>query len=116
MSRDGSVGGHRDEARVLPVIRDARWFDPVDGAFIVRVECPLTLDEMVAALYGIVEESDIDDAEDLCGSVAVTLLTVGLSVLKERAVKIRRDELGGAIEAPAFLALCRRRVEALLSE
>ena len=98
------------------MIRDARWFDPVDGAFIVRVECPLTLDEMVAALYGIVEESDIDGDEDLCGSVAVTLLTAGLSVLKERAAKIRRDELGGAIEAPAFLALCRRRVEALLSD
>ena len=98
------------------MIRDARWFDPVDGAFILRVECPLTLDEMVAALYGIVEESDIDDDEDLCGSVAVTIMTVGLSALKERAAKIRRDELGGSIEAPDFLALCRRRVEALNSD
>ena len=110
------VGGHRDGAWALPVIRDARWFDPVDGAFIVRVECPLTLDEMVAALYGIFEESDIDGDEDLCGSVAVTMLICGLPALTERAAQIRHDELVGAIDAPAFLALCRRRVEALHSE
>jgi len=110
------VGGHRDGAWALPVIRGARWFDPVDGAFIVRVECPLTLDEMVAALYGIFEESDIDGDEDLCGSVAVTMLICGLPALTERAAQIRHDELVGAIDAPAFLALCRRRVEALHSE
>lgn len=98
------------------MIRDARWFDPPDGAFILRVECPLTFDEMVAALYGVVEESDIDGNEDLCGSVAVTMLTGGLPALQERAARIRHDELRGAIEAPAFLALCRRRVEALLGE
>ena len=110
----GAWSGDRgDGTRVLPVIGDARWFDPVDGAFIVRVECPLSFEEMVAALYGVVEESDIDGDEELCGSVVVTLLNGGLTALKEHAARIRRDELLGAIESPGFLALCRRRVAGL---
>ena len=109
----GRPGDRRAGARALPVIADARWFDPVDGAFVLRVECPLTFDEMVAALYGVVEEGDIDGDDELCGSAAVTLLVGGLSALNERAARIRRDEQRGAIEAPAFLALCRRRVAAL---
>lgn len=88
----------------------------MDRAFILRIECPLTPDEMVAALYGVVEEGDIDGDEDLCGSVVVTMLTIGLPRLKERAARIRGDELRGAIEAPTFLALCRRRVAALLNQ
>jgi len=36
--------------------------------------------------------------------------------LQERAARIRRDELRGAIEAPAFLVWCRRRIAALLRD
>jgi len=80
---------------------------------VLRIECPLSFDEMVAALYGVVEERDIEGDEDLCGSVVVAMLTGGLDGLKEQAARIRREELHGAIEAPAFLALCRLRVAAL---
>lgn len=98
----------------LPVISGSRWFGPERGPFVLRIEQPLTFDEMVAALYAVAEPEDITSDEDLCGSVVVTLLIEGLLSLEARATKLRRDEVRGAIESPAFLALCRRRVAALL--
>jgi len=83
---------------------------------VLRIECPLAFDEMVAALYGIVEAGDMASDEELCGSVAVALLIEGLPPLHERAGKIRLDERRGAIESPAFLALCRQRVAALTGQ
>jgi hypothetical protein len=82
---------------------------------VLRVELRLTLDEMVAGLYGVVETDDIGSTEDLCGSVVATLLTEGLTVLQERVAKIGFDEQHGAIQAPEYLEYCRRRVTALLS-
>jgi hypothetical protein len=81
---------------------------------VLRLELPLTLDEMVAALYGVVEADDIANAEDVCGSVAVTLLLEGLTGLEQRARQTRLDEERGALASPAFLAFCRQRVAALL--
>ena len=97
----------------LPVISGPRWFDTQNRPFVLRIECPLAFDEMVAALYGVVETGDMVSDEDLCGSAVVTLLIEGLPALKERAEKIRVDESRGAIESPGFLALCRQRVAAL---
>jgi hypothetical protein len=94
-----------EPAAGLPVIKGTRWFDTGNRPGLLRIECPLTSDEMVAALYGTVEVGDMASDEDLCGSVAVTLLIEGLPALRERAEKIRRDERRGAIESPAFLAL-----------
>jgi hypothetical protein len=99
---------------VLPVIRDAQWFGPEPGPFLLRLELPLVLEEMVAALYDVVEPGDMRSAEELCGSVAVTLLLEGLPALQERAEKIRIDERHGTIESPEFLEFCRRRVTELL--
>jgi hypothetical protein len=100
---------------VLPVIRGARWFGQEHGPYVLRVELRLTLDEMVAGLYGVAETGDIGSTEDLCGSVVVTLLAEGLTVLQERVAKIRVDEQDGTIQAPEYLEYCRRRVAALLS-
>ena len=97
----------------LPVISGARWFDPVSGPVLIRIECPLTLDEVVAALYLRADADDLASAEDLCGVVAVTLLLEGLAGLVEYAEKIRLDERRGAVESPAFLTLCRQRAAAL---
>jgi hypothetical protein len=110
----GQAGG--GDGLELPVIRGSRWFDAAGGAFVLRVECPLSFDEMVAAVYGQVEEAEIEDDEDLCGCVVVSVLLGGLPALKERVRRIRHDEMAGAIASPEFLALCRRRVAALLSE
>jgi hypothetical protein len=105
----------RDEpADGLPVISGTRWFDTQNRPFVLRIECPLAFDELVAALYGVAEAGDMVSDEDLCGSVAVTLLIEGFPALRERAAKIRVDERRGAIESPAFLALCRQRAAALI--
>lgn len=100
----------------LPVISGARWFGTENRPVVLRIECPLASGEMVAALYGTVEAGDMASDEDLCGSVAVTLLIEGLPALQERAEKIRLDERRGAIESQAFLALCRQRIAALIRQ
>jgi len=58
----------------LPVISGARWFGMGNRQLVLRIECPLAFDEMVAALYGTVEAGDMASDEELCGSVAVALL------------------------------------------
>jgi hypothetical protein len=100
----------------LPVISGARWFGTGNRLLVLRIECPLAFDEMVAALYGTTDAGDMASGEDLCGCVVVTLLIEGLPALQERAEKIRLDERRGAIESPAFLALCRQRVTALTGQ
>ena len=97
----------------LPVVSGTRWFDPQDRPFVLRIECPLAFEELVAAIYGVAEADELASDEELCGCVAVTLLIEGFPGLRERARKIRADERHGAIESPAFLALCRQRIAAL---
>ena len=98
----------------LPVISGPEWFDGDGRPFVLRIECPLAFEEMVAALYGLIEAGEMQDSEELCGCVAVALLIEGLAGLQERAARIRRDERSGTIDSPAFLALCRQRAAALL--
>lgn len=97
----------------LPVVEGDRWFDSDSRPFVLRVEYPLTAEEMVAALYGIVESQDMSSDADLCGSVAVALSLEGLPGLQVRAARIRSDEHAGAIESESFLRVCRTRVTAL---
>jgi hypothetical protein len=105
-----------EPAAGLPVISGPRWFDTENRPFVLRIECPLAFEEMVAALYGTAEAGDLASDEDLCGSIAVTLLVEGLTALRERARKIRVNERCGAIASPAFLALCRQRIAALTGQ
>jgi hypothetical protein len=102
-------------APALPVIAGARWFDGQNRPFTLRIECPLAFEEMVAALYGVVEPAEITGDEELCGCVAVTLAIEGMHSLARRAEQIRSDERGGALASPKFLALCRQRVASLLA-
>jgi hypothetical protein len=99
----------------LPLIAGARWFGAEVRPFVLRVEVPLTVEQMVAALYDVVQQEEISSDEDLCGSVAVKLLIEGLPQLEARATRLARDEQRGAVESPEFLALCRQRVAALLA-
>lgn len=103
-----------DSAARLPVIEGSRWFGPEPGPLVLRIELPVTCEEMVAALYGAVDPDEIASDEDLCGSVAVTLLIDGLPALKERVARLHNEEERGAVESPAFLAMCRDRVAALI--
>ena len=103
-----------DRAAAPPVIRGPRWFGPDAGPFALRIEVPVTPGLMVAALYGAAKPDDIDSDEELCGTVAVTLLIAGLPALEECAARLRSDEERGTVESPAFLARCRDRVAELL--
>ncbi len=100
---------------VLPVISGARWFGTSPRPLALRVEVPLTAEEMVAALYGVVLPDEIASPEELCGSVAVMLLIEGLPGLQARAERLAQEERSGSVESPEFLAECRRRVAALLA-
>ena len=110
MNRYLDVEAGTTRSAALPVIRGARWFGPDRGPYALRIELPLTLAEMVAALYGVVEPDDMSTTEELCGSVVVTLLLEGLPALQRRATKIWMDEQHRRIESPEFLEFCRRRV------
>ena len=103
----------KELAAGLPVISGARWFDSVSRPVLIHLECPLTFDEVVAALYNRADADDLASAEDLCGVVAVSLLLEGLPGLMEHAEKVRLDERRGAIESPTFLTLCRQQAAAL---
>lgn len=105
-----------EPAAGLPVISGPRWFETEDRPFVLRIECPLAFDDMVAALYWAADAGDLGSDEDLCGSIAVTLSIEGLAALRERARKIRVNERCGAIESPEFLALCRQRIAALTGQ
>jgi hypothetical protein len=99
----------------LPVIRGAEWFGSEQRPFVVRIELPVSFEEMVAALYGVVETDEIDTSEDVCGCAAVTLLLEGILAVQERAARLRASELRGGVECPEFLDLCRQRVSGLLA-
>ncbi len=68
-----------------PVIGPGRWFEPGRGA-LLRVELPLSADEMTAALYSAVgvEEGDLAADEDVWGQVAVEIATQGLTAVQRR--------------------------------
>ena len=92
---------HGDPHPSLPMISGPRWFDDDDAPFRLQIQLPLTFEEMVAALYNVVELADIASDEDLRGSVAVTVLIDGLTALMARVSKIRQDEQRHTIESPS---------------
>jgi len=112
--RDDADSLREGPARGLPVIGGPEWFEAEGRPFVLRIECPLAFEEMVAGLYGVAEAEEMAGDDALCGCVSVALLIEGLAGLRERAARIGRDERSGAIASPAFLALCRQRVAALL--
>jgi hypothetical protein len=109
---DGVAGQAAPE---LAVIKGAKWFGPELRPFVLRVEVPLTCEEVVAALYSNVEPDEFASGEDLCGCVAVALLTEGLPAVQAHAERLSASELSGELESPEFLALCRQRVSELLA-
>lgn len=98
----------------LPVIGGARWFGPEPRPFLLRIELPLSTEEMVAALYSVAQPGEIASDEELVGSVAVTVLLEGLPAVEARAAQLLTAEQCGAVESD-FLAMCRLRIAALLA-
>ncbi|HZR49215.1 MAG TPA: hypothetical protein VFB06_06830 [Streptosporangiaceae bacterium] len=90
------------------------WFETEDRPYVLRMEVPLSVEEMVAALYS--EHNRLTPAElasdqDVRGHIAVTLLAKGQPAIGYVAEQVREAEQSGSgVRAPAWLALCRRRV------
>jgi hypothetical protein len=97
------------------VIRGARWFGPEDRPFLLRVEVPLTSEEMVAGLDGVVLPDEMTATEDRRGCVFITLLLERIPALQERAVALAKGVLCSDVESHEFLKLCRKRVAELLA-
>lgn len=95
-----------DTPVALPVISGARWFGPESRPFVLRVELPLT-DEEIVALYGVVDPDEIGTDEGLCGSVAIALLIEGLPALEACTARLRKTEQSCAVESPESVAVCR---------
>lgn len=97
---------------VGPVISGPTWFDP--APFVVRLEHPLTFDEMVAALYSTpyLTVVDIESAEDIWGYVASTVTERGMVALGGIAASIE----AGWVSEPGWLTACRQAVSALCAQ
>lgn len=88
-------------------------FDGEGRPHLVRIELPLSAEEMVAALYGEHEHlmpADLDTDEEVWEHVAVAVVQDGLNVIEQLAGMIDAQESCRSLTAPEWLALCRQRV------
>ncbi|HEX6524727.1 MAG TPA: hypothetical protein VF070_32685 [Streptosporangiaceae bacterium] len=90
------------------------WFETEDRPHVLRMNVPLSAEEMMAALYS--EHHRLTPAElvsdqDVWGHIAVTLLAQGQPAIGHVAQQISEaEESGSGVRAPEWLAFCRRRV------
>lgn len=102
---------------ISPVIGDG-CFNAPERPFLVRADVPVTAEMMVAAIYG--ERGDlfvfdIADDDDLWEGITFALVVEGFRRIEERALAIREEQGSGALAAPEWLQLCRRRVADIIS-
>jgi hypothetical protein len=103
-------------ARVGPVLAADRWFDEDAGRkpLSLRMEFPLSAEEMVAALWARAELSagDLDSDEAVWGYAALVLTNDGIKAIEQAAdqilVREHRHVMSG--EEAWWLAFLRRRV------
>jgi hypothetical protein len=100
-----------ESAQASPVVDGWPWFDA--QPFAVCINLPLSLDEMVAALYrahSYLESRDLVTSDDVRGHVALEVVLAGLAAVQDTVESIGRLEAMGRIESADWLALCRQRV------
>ena len=88
-------------------------FDREGRPLVVRVEVPLSAEEMVAALYGefdCLTRADLGTTEDVWRHVAVVVAQDGMNTIELIADLIDEQERYRMLIAPEWLAWCRRRV------
>jgi hypothetical protein len=89
-------------------------FDGAGRPLVVRLEVPLSPQEMVAALYGEHErltQADFPTDEDVWRYVAVVVAQDGMHAIEQLADVIAEQERCHSLVAPEWLAWCRRRVD-----
>jgi hypothetical protein len=77
----------------------------------LRVELPLTADEMAAALYyepQLVADDLVHD-QDVRDALVLAVATEGLVAIRQRVSQLRDDITAGTVDA-GWLAVCRRRL------
>jgi hypothetical protein len=103
-------------AVVSPVIAAGSGLFEAEGRpFVVRLELPVSAAEMVAALYcdhDRLSAVDLESGEDVWRRVALVVVQDGLNAVQELAglIEEQEPEPGCGLDAPGWLALCRRRV------
>lgn len=102
-------------AQVSPVVGRSTWLDAGEEAahpLTVRIEYPISVREMVGALYHdgrFLRPADIATAAGVWRCVAMALTDAGGDALDDWAREIETAE-PGEIERPEWLALVRQRV------
>ena len=90
------------------------WFETENRPHVLRMNVPLSADEMVAALYlehDRLTRAELASDQDVRGRIAVTIVIEGQPAVGHSARQIREaEESGSGVSAPAWLAFCRRRV------
>ncbi|BCJ30528.1 MarR family transcriptional regulator [Actinocatenispora sera] len=77
----------------------------------LRIELPLTADEMAAALYyelHLVADDLVHD-QDVRDALVLAVATEGLTAVRQRAERLCAEIAAGTVDA-AWLAVCRRRL------
>lgn len=98
-----------------PVVSGGTWFETADRPFVLRVERPMSFDEMVAALYGAgLTPGELATPAKVWGHVAVSLTAFGCTWIEHQADQITAAEAAGQLDdaAAEWLATCRDAVAA----
>jgi hypothetical protein len=111
----GTVPPDRSGATVAGPLLTARsgLFDREGRPLVVRLEVPVSAEEMVVALYGEHErltQADLGTDQDVWRYVAVVVAQDGMHAIEQLADAIAEQERCRTLAAPEWLARCRRRV------
>jgi hypothetical protein len=96
------------------VVGGPEWFEAAGRPLTVSVDVPLSVELMVAALYGTptnASEAELADDGEVRGNIALSLVLDGLTKVEETA---RHIAWGGSAD-PGWLAFCRRRVREVIA-
>jgi hypothetical protein len=119
MQFNGTAVLNRTEvSQVSPVVGRSAWVDGTEDAphpLTMRIEYPITAQEMVGALYhdgDFLHRRDLATAADVWRCVALALTDAGMDALSDWAAEIERTA-PEQIERPEWLAFVRARVAAV---
>lgn len=108
-----------------PVIGGSQAFEIDNRHYLLRVEIPLTAEQMAAALYAYDHPSDArrvlpldtETDEDVWRHIAVVVVSDGLHAIENlAALEIPDQEIHGTLASPAWLRTCRRRTAEIARE
>jgi hypothetical protein len=100
-------------ALTSPLLTGGTWSEGSGQPYVLRMELPVSADNMVAALYGEhdrLHQRDLADDEDIWVNVALVVVQDGLHAVEELAEGIREQEQTDTLAASDWLAYCRHRV------